>query len=178
VLRARQEIYPSHAGKAGVPGNAAVFSAPPRALASPQGDGTRLVTSRGRRTARRRAAESANVDPPPFRYLLQNGRRARHNPIAPSVARQPQKKESTTSLYPSWIPSTFGPWNDHTPLGRHAALARLTRRGCTRPWRLLRRVSRSRVGCGSRHTRARPASQQWALSDTRHRTHTRRAGAG
>ena len=66
MLRARQEIYPSHAGKAGVPGNAAVFYAPPRALASPQGDGTRLVTSRGRRTARRRAAESANVDPPPF----------------------------------------------------------------------------------------------------------------
>ena len=33
---------------------------------------------------------------------------------------------------------------------RHAAVARLTRRGCTRPCRLLRRVSRSR-GCGSRH---------------------------
>ena len=76
MLRARQEIYPSHAGKAGVPGNAAVFYAPPRALASPQGDGTRLVTSRGRRTARRRAAESANVDPP-FRYLLQNDRPSR-----------------------------------------------------------------------------------------------------
>ena len=68
--------YPIHTGKAGVPGNAAVFYAPPRALASPQGDGTRLVTSRGRRTARRRAAESANVDPP-FRYLLQNDRPSR-----------------------------------------------------------------------------------------------------